>query len=216
MYHTLIPQTEIDRYLGRLRAGLRRLPHDQAEDIVGEIRSHIHDLCYFEGELSEIHVAATLERLGDATALAADYLEGGKAFTGTPPGSAGLLLMVRSAVRWVALGAIGMFTALAAISGYGLAAVFGICALAKPFSPASAGLWRLSADHVSLQLGIGDPPPAPAQELLGWWIIPVGIGAAVLLAWVTTEIAAHAIRLIGRQCPRLFARVFRSVRFDRA
>jgi uncharacterized membrane protein len=211
-------QTKVDRYLDELRRGLRALPADHAQDIVNEIRSHIYDASRLAEEpTTDAGVAAALKRLGSPTALASTYVDSTVSNSTVIDSTYGdstnaawnpfakvvhrssPLLLVRSALRWVSLSVVGLFGLIAVLAAYGLAAVFALCALAKPFSPDSAGLWKISADHVSLQLGIGDPPTAAgAQELLGWWIIPVGLIVAAFLSWLATKVLLRALRMFNR------------------
>jgi hypothetical protein len=196
-------QPRVDRYLEALRSGLRPLPADQAQNIVNEIRSHINDVSQFTGEPAEATVTAALRRLGSPAALASTYVA--SAYVAgdlLPPGKRRRLPRprFRSALRWAGLSVVGLFGSLGVLAGYGLAGLFALCALAKPFSPSRAGLWKLGADDISLQLGVGDPPAAPgAHELLGWWIIPVGLIAAVVLILLTTAIVRYAIRAFQRE-----------------
>jgi len=194
-------QTDVDRYLRKLRSGLRRLPPEQAEDIVDEIRSHINDTCQLSGGMDRARVSGILTRLGNPTALAATYLSENLPAPAISRRSPRWLL--RSAIRWVGLGAAGLFGFFAILIGYALAGAFGVCALSKPFSPGGAGLWQVGGDDFTLQLGIGGPPPTPgAHELLGWWIIPLGLGAAILLILLTTEFLRFGIRAFQRERPR--------------
>jgi hypothetical protein len=206
MSKEITPQAEIDRYLESLLRALRPLPAEQAQDIVSEIRSHIHDVTRLKEEPMEASVTAALRRLGSPNALASTYVS--SAYLGEnllSAGKDGRSLRLRRAVRWVALSIAGLFGLLGVLAGYGLAAIFALCALAKPFSPNRAGLWKLGADHISIQLGVGDPPTTPgAHELLGWWIVPMGLIAAASLILLTTGIVRYAIRAFNRE-----RRVFR-------
>jgi uncharacterized membrane protein len=227
-------QTKIDRYLDELRRGLRALPAEQAHDIVNEIRSHIYDVSQLAEEPTDATVAAALKRLGSPTALASTYVDStcddstvidstyvhstnaawnpfAKVIHRSSP-----RLLVQSALRWASLGVVALFGLIAVLAAYGLAAVFALCALAKPFSPDSAGLWKLSADDVSLQLGIGDPPAAAgAQELLGWWIIPVGLIVAAFLSWLATQVLLSALRMFNRRRPGFPFGFFGNLTYER-
>jgi uncharacterized membrane protein len=61
----------LNDYLAEVRAGLRAFSPSLAEEIIRELRSHIHECGQSEGELTEDGVAAALERLGPPSALAA-------------------------------------------------------------------------------------------------------------------------------------------------
>ena len=200
-------QSEVDRYLRKLRSSLRRLPPEQAEDIVDEIRSHINDMCQLSGYTDRARVSAILTRLGNPSALAATYLS--ENLPAQVVRSRSHRSLLRSAIRWVSLGVAGLVGFFAILVGYGLAGAFGVCALSKPFSPAGAGLWKVGGDDFTLQLGIGGPPPTPgAHELLGWWIIPLGLGGAIILILLTTEFLRFGIRAFQRERPRVSADQF--------
>jgi hypothetical protein len=191
------PQTAIDRFLEELRAGLRSLSAEQAQDIVEEIRSHIRDTAGASGELTEASVNAALSRLGPASALAASYVT--ENLMARAQRSRSPWLLLRLSLRWASLGVQGLLVFLGALIGYALAAAFSFCAMAKPINPQRVGLWKLGTDDYSLYLGLsrslGTPP---GHELLGWSIIPLGLIAAMGLVLLTTEIGLHTIRKFQR------------------
>ncbi|MGH9763055.1 MAG: hypothetical protein ACREAC_19700, partial [Blastocatellia bacterium] len=110
-------------------------------------------------------------------------------------------VVLRAALRWASLSVAGIFGFLGVLTGYGLAAAFGLCAVSKIFNANNAGLWRLNGDDFTLKLGLGPPPPG-GHELLGWWIVPIGLVASVVLILLTTEITRFAIRTFYRERPR--------------
>jgi hypothetical protein len=87
---------------------------------------------------------------------------------------------------------IGFPALLGAIAGYGFGVLFLLCAVLKPFHPGTAGLW-LIADAagdvvISLRMGFGSAP-AGGRELLGWWIVPLGLAAGCALVTLTTRLS---------------------------
>ncbi len=110
-------------------------------------------------------------------------------------------LILGGIFRWAALSSAGLLMLLGSLVGYALAASFSISALMKPFAPDSVGLWRLteSADSFSLKLGPGSPPSG--DELLGWWIVPLGllIGAGLFL--LTTRFGLWGLRRLRGMSP---------------
>jgi len=50
---------------------------------------------------------------------------------------------------------------------------------------------------LSFRLGLANPP-AGAHELLGWWIVPMGVLAAVGLVLSTSRLALWSARRLGR------------------
>ena len=168
----------IDAYLRELRRQLGKTP--DADDIVAEIRSHIAD--------AGPDVAATLARLGSPSYLAALYAID----RGTSP-----LVLLRGLARWATVSVMG-FPILVVVSvGYLVAVSFLLAALIKPVAPHRTGLWQLAGGEVSLRLGLFEPPPPNAVELLGWWIIPLGLAAGALVLVITPWFARWATRRFG-------------------
>jgi hypothetical protein len=171
----------LDAYLGELRSGLKPLPQAERDDIVAELRSHVIDST---GDLSsESAVRAALERLGTAEQLAAQYVTR-SVLTGVER-SRSPWALVKGLAR-VAGGSIAGLSALTGLAlGYGLATSFTLAALRKPLAPDRVGLWRLAPDSFSLTLGFGGRPSG--EELLGWWIVPIGLLAGAGVLWITTR-----------------------------
>ena len=165
----------IDAYLRDLRRHLRDVP--DADDIVAEIRSHIDD--------AGPDVAATLSRLGSPSYLAALYA--------TDRGSSPLVLL-RGLARWATVSIMGFAALAVVIAGYLLAISFLLAALIKPFAPHRTGLWQFPGGELSLRLGLLAPPPPQGVELLGWWIVPLGLAAGALVLAVTPWFGRWAVR----------------------
>ena len=71
-----------------------------------------------------------------------------------------------------------------------------LAAVRKPMAPDRVGLWQLGADTYSLRLGFGQP--AAGRELLGWWIVPIGLLAGAACLWLTTRLGRRAIHRLRR------------------
>jgi HAAS domain-containing protein len=183
-------QARIDAYLAELRMRLRALSKEQVTDIVEEIRSHIHDTATGDGEMTEASVAAALNRLGPASALATNYVTDGllaRAESSRMPWT-----VFRGIFQWATLSVKGVLVFLVCLIGYGFGASFFVAALAKPFNR-KVGLWLVDRDTYSLVLGMTDAIPR-GHELLGWKLVPVGLalgGGTILL---TTHFGLWCIR----------------------
>lgn len=186
-----LAQPLLEKYLHELEAGLRALPADEIREIVNEIRSHILDAASDGGELSAAAVEASLARFGPARELASRYVMQSMAARAHSSGSHWLAL--RTIYRWARLSVAGFAAFVVTLIGYGMAACFAYAALAKPFAPHRIGLWRLpEPNDLSLSLGGVDNPGA--RELLGWWLIPVGIALASGFFFLTQRFVMWALR----------------------
>jgi hypothetical protein len=181
-------QHKIDAYLGRLRGRLRGLNGDDVREIVEELRSHIADKAGAGDELTDATADETLAALGSPEELANQYLTDemlARAEVSHSP-----LRILESLFRWASFSVGGFFVLLASILGYLLGGVFMWCGVLKIIHPQTAGLWLipdgLGDVEISLRLGfIG--PPANGRELLGWWILPIGLAVGCGLVLLTTR-----------------------------
>ncbi len=171
----------MEEYLRELRSALRTLPEGETHDIVEEIRSHIRDSAETAGVLDPDAMNAALERLGPPRALASMYRVENLAKRAERTRSPWLAL--RTIFHWAGLSLSGAWVLLVSLVGYTLAASFLICAVAKPFNPHRVGLWRLDDPQDSWSLHLGFRAPPQGTEVLGWWIVPLGLlaGAGLVL-----------------------------------
>lgn len=190
----------VDRYLEELRTNLRALPVAEVDDIVEEMRSHIRDRCSGASstDADAADVAAVLERLGSPPELAALYardhvLEGAR--RGRSP-----FVLAGGVFRWASLSAAGAFVFACLLAGYFVAGSLVVAALHEPFAPDRVGLFR-QGDSVSLRLGFTADPlsSVPAgEEVLGFWIIPIGLLAGAMTVWLTNVAARACVRSLRR------------------
>ena len=192
-------QQRIEAYLSRLRARLRGMNDEDAHDIVEELRSHIVDKATASGDVTPAGVDAALAALGSPEALASQYMTDellARAEVSRSP-----VRILESLFRWASLSVAGFFALLGALVGYFLGVVFILCAVLKPFHPQTAGLWVIPDGPddfmISLQLGFGIAPVG-GKEVLGWWIVPVGLVAGCGLVMLTTRFALWCVRQYRR------------------
>ena len=183
----------LDGYLAGVRACLGRLPEAEVAEVVAELRSHVLDSAG-EGGLTDGAVAAVLGRLGSPDELASQYIAQGLLARAEGTRSPWRLLTVLGQVGRTSL--TGLLGLLGLVFGYGLSLAFALAALRKPLAPASVGLWQLGPDSFSLRLGFGGTPAG--HELLGWWIVPVGLLLGGTGLWVTTAFGRSCIRRLRR------------------
>jgi len=193
-------QQKIDAYLAMLRKRLRGMDEKDVREIIEELRSHILDRASVNGEeVTATGVGATLGALGSPEQLAGEYLTDNLLAMAEVTRSPVRILEIL--FRWASLSVAGFFVLLGSIVGYFLGAAFILCALLKPVHPQTAGLWILAAgtDHptISLRLGFGDAPPG-GRELLGWWIVPIGLVMGCGLVMLTTRFGLWCVRQYRR------------------
>lgn len=188
-------QQRVESYLGRLRVRLRSINDQDVREIVEELRYHILDKAGVGGEVTAAGVDAALATLGSPEELASEYLTDNllaRAEVSRSP-----LQILKSLFRWASLSVAGFVVLLGAILGYFFGVVFVLCALLKPFHPQTAGLWVLRDSTgnlmTSLRLGFGSPPVG-GRDLLGWWIVPLGLVAGCGLLMLTTRFALWCAR----------------------
>jgi hypothetical protein len=113
------------------------------------------------------------------------------------------LRVLHAVGRLASLSVYGLFAFLVSFTGYAAAAAFLITAAVKPFAWRRAGLWRLpdGPDKYSWALGLTDNPHR-GQELLGGWIMPIGLAAGLLLGWLTWRFGIFSVRRMRRAARR--------------
>jgi Protein of unknown function (DUF1700) len=188
-------ERRMEAYLGKLRHRLRGMNDEDAREIVEELRSHIRDKAAASGQVTAAGVEAALAALGNPEALASQYMTDdllARAEVSRSP-----LRILESLFRWASLSLAGFLVLLASIVGYFLGIVFILVAALKSFHPRTAGVWVLpnGSDEftISIRLGFGSVP-GNGREVLGWWIIPIGIGVGGALVMLTTRFAIWCVR----------------------
>ena len=185
-------QRTIDSFLKQVRKGLRGMSDDDARDIIEELRSHILDRAATNGMLNVEAVNSAVAALGAPEELASQYVTDellSRAQVSRSP-----LLILNALFRWAGLSVAGAFVLLGSVIGYFLAIVFAAVALLKPLHPYTAGLWVLrGSDSYSIRLGFFGAPVG-AREILGWWVVPIGLFLGYGLFLLTTRFALWSVR----------------------
>jgi uncharacterized membrane protein len=177
-----------DAYLLRLRAALRGLPDSEIEEILREIRGHILERQEGGDRGDSERLPQILCELGSPEDIGALYRT--EALVARARATFSPVLILGSAVRLATKSLIGFLSLMLGLVGYVTAAGFLWCAGAKPFLPDRIGLWR---SQYRFSMGI-IPPSEHAQELLGWWIIPVGLILGITVIVVTTALLRWMLR----------------------
>ena len=177
------------------------LPDAEVRETLAELRSHVLDKV--GGDTTPARIEAAIAELGGPREVArvnvTERVVAGLETHRSP------LWVLHAIVRLAGLSAYGLFAFLVSVLGYGSAAAFLATAAVKPFAWRQAGLWvqKDGTDSyvASLALGVMDRPHA-GRELLGVWIIPIGIGLGLLLGWLTWRFGLFSLRLMGRRARR--------------
>ena len=138
-------------------------------------------------------------RTGSPEELASQYLTDDLLSRAQVSGSPWLFL--QSLFRWASLSFVGLSMLTFSVIGYFLAGSFALCALLKPIHAQTAGLWLLPdpEDTYSFSLRLGfSSPPAHGRELLGCWIVPLGLVFAMGLVLFTFHLGLWSIRKFWR------------------
>ena len=189
-------QRKIDAYLSELRRSLGELPAEDVQEILREIRGHILERAEASGELNDAKLVEILTALGRPDQIAPAYQA--EAVVRTARASASPVLILRGVFRWAMLSAWGFALFVAGLVGYSLGVALLVAGVGKIFFPAKIGGW-LSPRGFSIGT-LSDMPGA--HEVLGWWLVPLGIVGGALAVILTTRFLRWALR---------FARFRRSV-----
>jgi hypothetical protein len=191
-------KAHLDTYLEQVRRYLAGLPKTEADEIVAELRSHVLDKV--EGAATPNAIEAAIAALGTPREVARLNLTERVAAEVEEDRSP--LTVLRGVGRLAGLSLYGAFTGLLSFVGYALAAAFLVTAAVKPFWGDHAGLWRVPDpnDAYAFSLGVNSSPRG--EELLGFWIIPIGIGLGLLLGWLTWRFGIFSVRLMRRSARR--------------
>lgn len=188
----------IDAYLKALRARLRGMNAEAVREITDELRGHIAERVSTSGK-TPTTIEAVLAALGSPEELASQYMTDellARAEVSRSP-----FRILESLFRWATLSVAGFLVLLGSLAGYGLGVVLLLCALLKPFHPHTAGLWLIPDTPndlaVSLRLGFGSAPTS-GREVLGWWIVPLGLVVGCGLVTLTTRASLWCTRRYRR------------------
>ncbi|HKW61378.1 MAG TPA: hypothetical protein VJN89_02430 [Candidatus Acidoferrum sp.] len=185
--------SRIENYLAQVRAALRGLPDGEIDDIQRELRSHVIELAGNDAA----RVDSALESLGDPVDLAKTYRAGNQMVQAECSGSP---LVILQGLRHAGRSWLGRFSATVLyVLGYIYVVKLWVVAADKVIASSRTGLWYTPGNVWSLTLVTNGNPPADARELLGWWLIPIGVAAGWALRYVTDRVARWWVGRYRRQ-----------------
>jgi hypothetical protein len=188
-------QKTLDAYLAALRKQLRELRDEDVNDIVEEIRFHVLDKTSSDTSLE--NVSSTLAALGAPEALASRYRT--EELLKRAQASRAPVSGLRNLVRWTTLSVVGLAVFSVSVVGYCLGGSLIIAAVLKILNPHNTGLWKASYPDGTWSWGLGSGgQPGNGHELLGWWLVPLGLIIGTALLVLTFRFGSWSIRLFRR------------------
>lgn len=166
----------LESYIGRFQAKLTKMTLAQRQDIVDEIRAHVHERVASSG----LSIPEVLEKLGPAEDLAQEYYRGTlvtQASSGFSPWK-----ILRAAFAWAMTGAHGAAMLAIAFWGYAAALACFAAGVLRQIFPEQMAIW-ITPDF---EMGMGPDRPVDAQAFLDNWFQPLVFGLGVLLLILTT------------------------------
>ena len=160
-------------FLQRLERKLVGLSPADREEIIAELRGHIEEQRVRSGDDGSEAIAA----LGSPDLLGQALREARR-----PQLAHRLIAHSIAAARRLAAGARVSLAGLL----YVTASAFMAVAVAKPIMPAHVGLWTASHQVV---FGIVSAPGAPSTERLGFWLMPLAMLVATMIAGMGVVVA---------------------------
>ena len=180
-------QKRIDSYLAELRRCLGELPPEEVHDILQEIRGHILERAEASGELTEERLVAILKALGRPEEIAPLYQV--DSVVAKARASLSPRLVMRGIQRWSAVSAWGFVLFVLGVVGYATGFSLMLSAFAKIISPDHVGAWVHGA---TFSIGVSSDPAA--RDVLGWWLVPVGLAVGALVVFGTTRLLRWTLR----------------------
>jgi uncharacterized membrane protein len=167
----------LELYLARFQASLAGMTVAIRQDIVDEIRAHVHErMC-----VSGMPIPQILERLGPPEELAREYCTGALV---ARHDRLSPFVVLRGAATWGVTAMHAVAIATVAVWGYGIALAFFLFALLRSVIPELTVLWA-TADLD--EIGFGPERPFGARPLAENWLQPLAIGLGVAFLMLATK-----------------------------
>ena len=188
-------QRRIDTYLVELRRCLAGLPPEEVHDILQEIRGHILERTEASGELTEERLVEILKALGRPEEIAPLYQV--DAVVAKARASLSPRLVLRAVRRWSVVSGWGLVLFVLGVIGYSAGFSLMLSALLKFVWPDKVGAWAASGGHFV----IGTTSVPGARDVLGWWLVPIGLVVGSLIVLGTARLLLWTLRFARIQRP---------------
>ena len=180
-------QQRIDAYVAELKRCLGELPADEVHDILQEIRGHILERAESSGELTEERLVSILKALGRPEEIAPLYQVDSVVAKGRVSLSPRAVL--RAIHRWSLVSVWGLVLFVLGLAGYATGFSLMLSSLCKIVAPHSIGAW-VGSGHFN----IGTTADPAARDVLGWWLVPIGLSVGALTVLGTTRLLRWTLR----------------------
>jgi uncharacterized membrane protein len=187
MSHPARVQERIDAYLMQLQRSLGELPPEEVNEILQEIRGHILERAEASGELTDERLVEILKALGRPEEIAPLYHA--DALMARARSSLSPRVVMRGVHRWSTVSAWGFALFIIGVVGYATGGALILAGVGKIFAPSQIGAW---VGLHSFDIGVNNDPSA--REVLGWWLVPVGVVGGSLLMMATTRALRWTLR----------------------
>ncbi len=167
-----------NQYFRRVNRFSKTLDKDQQEELQLEIQDHLYESFKQEtGESEAVRLLNAIDKIGDPEEyikpMVADRLLSSASRTLNPK-------TILKGLYYYLFGSIKrFFVSLSFSIGYLMVITFGIMAILKPFFPNNVGVF-LDKDGIP-NIGIIGDSSRLQTDVLGYWIIPIGIFVSLLL-----------------------------------
>jgi hypothetical protein len=163
---------QLEQYLQAVAGYLTSQSDEDRLEIIRELRSHVLDSV--NGDFSQDALTSALAKLGLPRKVARINLRirvaSAEGNNPTPWHTA------KTVARLAFFGGEGLAVLVLSSVGYAFAGCWLLTALAKPFAPDRVGLWLIPDAHGDLSLSLGRHGAGVlGHDILGWWIIPLGL-----------------------------------------
>jgi hypothetical protein len=184
-------KARLETYLTQVQRHLHGLPDAEASEVIAELRSHVRDKV--DGAPTPQRVEAAIAELGAPKAVA--RLNVTERVVAHIESHRSPLSVLWGVTRLAGLSLYGFFVFLLSFTGYGVALALVVTAAVKPFLPDNAGLWWTPDPQFGHAMSLGVVFPSPGgHELLGWWIMPIGVSGGLAIGWLTWRFGIWSVR----------------------